>query len=79
MQLLLQTSLQLLRGYLASLLTILRALHIPSQGVSKFTMDRLGQFSEVSSIIRHSFSIGHLSVYIQSPNIGFDSFAAIIA
>ena len=62
MQILLQNSLQLLRGYLASLLTILGVLKEPSQGVSKITTDRLRRSPEVS-IIRHSFGIGHLSVH----------------
>ena len=63
MQLLLQTSLHLVRRYLASLLTILGTLHKPSRDVSKITTDRLRRFPEVSSITRHSFGIGHLSVY----------------
>ena len=58
-----QNRLQLLRGYLASLLTILGTLHKPSQGVSKITTDRLRHFEEVSSIIRHTFGIGQPSVY----------------
>ena len=64
MQVLLQTSSQLLRGYLASLLTILGTLHKPSRGASKLTTDRLRRFPEIGSIIRHSFGNGHLSVYI---------------
>ena len=59
MQLLLQSSLQLLRGYQASLLTILTA----SGGASKTTTDRLRWFPEVSSVIRHSFGIDNFSVY----------------
>ena len=65
MELFLQTMFKLLRGYLASVLTSLRALHKPSRGVSKITTDGLSlrRFPEVSSIIRHSSGIGHLSVY----------------
>ena len=35
------------------------ALNKPFRGVSKITINRLRQFPEVSSIIRHSFGIGH--------------------
>ena len=51
------------RGYLASLLTILRAHHKPSRGVSKITTERLRQFPEVSSIICHSFGIAYWSSF----------------
>ena len=61
MQLLLQTDLQLLRGCLAGLLTILGPLNKPFRGVSKITTDRLRQFPEVSSILRHLFATGHPS------------------
>ena len=43
------------------------------------TCGRLGRFPKVSSIICHSFGIGQPSVILQSPNIGFDNFAVIIA
>ena len=62
-QLLLQNSLQLIRGYLASLLTILGTLHKPSRGVSEITTERLRRFPEVNSIIRHTFGIGQPSVH----------------
>ena len=61
MQLLLQTGLQLLRGCLAGLLTILGALNKPFQGVSKIATDRLWQCIEVSSILRHLFATGRPS------------------
>ena len=61
MQLLLQTGLQLLRWCLAGLLTILGALNKPFRGVSKIATDRLRQFPEVSSILRHLFATGRPS------------------
>ena len=53
MQILLQNSLQLLRGYLASLLTILRVLKEPSQGVSKITTKAVSRSQHHSSFVRY--------------------------
>ena len=61
MQLLLQTGLQPLRQFLAGLLTILEALDKPFRGVSKIATDRLRQFTDVSSILRHLFATGRPS------------------
>jgi len=61
---LLQTGLQLLRGYLAGLLTILGALNKPYRRVNKITTERLRRFPEVSSIINHLFGMhSHPSAY----------------
>ena len=62
-RLLLQTGLQLLHGYLGGLLTILGALKKPPWGITKITLNKLRQFPEVSSIIRHSFGIYNLFLY----------------
>ena len=62
MQLLLQTGfIQLLRRCLAGLLTILGAVNKPFRGVSKIAADRLRQFPEVSSVLRHLFATGRPS------------------
>ena len=63
LRLLLQTGLQLLHGNLTGLLTILGAVKKPPWGVTKIHMNKLRQFPEVSSIIHHSFGIGHLFLY----------------
>ena len=67
------------RGYPAGLLTILGALNKPSLGVSKSLRKDLGGFqkSAASFVIRSV--LVHLLFILQSPNIGFDNFALIIA
>ena len=67
------------RGYSAGLLTILGALNKPSLGVSKSLRKDLGSFqkSAVSFVIRSV--LVRLLFTLQSPNIGFDTFALIIA
>ena len=48
-------------AYLAGLLTILGERNKPFRGVSKIVTDRLRQFTEISSILRHLFTTGRPS------------------
>ena len=69
----------MLRGYRAGLLTILGALNKPSLGVSKSLRKDLRSFQKsAASFVIRSVLVSLLFI-IQSPNIGFDNFAFIIA
>ena len=51
---------------------------MPSLGVSKSLQKDLGGFRSAASFVIHSVLVSLLFI-LQSPNIGFDNFAVIIA
>ena len=69
----------MLRGYPAGLLTILGALNKPSLGVNKSLRKDLDGFQKSAAQFVIRSVLVRLLFILQSPNVGFDNFALIIA